>query len=115
LQKKARRNTHFTLSFHGFVKHLPFNQEHGYLLVQFHVHPHIVVSQGLAFTTTGAGCFAEPLRPSAKPLPSAALSKAPSAKIRSAKPSLPRAVYRALGKAYAARNKKCEKNLKKIF
>jgi hypothetical protein len=54
--------------------------------------------------TTGAGCFAEgprlsakPLRPSAKPLPSAVLGKAPSAKIRSAKASLPRAVYRALG------------------
>jgi hypothetical protein len=58
--------------------------------------------------TTGAGCFAEgprlsakPLRPSAKPLPSAALGKAPSAKIRSAKASLPRAVYRALSKAFA--------------
>jgi hypothetical protein len=80
--------------------------------------------------TTGAGCFAEGprlsaklLRPSAKPLPSAALGKAPSAKIRSAKASLPRAVYRALGKAFAesptlgkAQNKKMwKKNLKKKF
>jgi hypothetical protein len=47
---------------------------------------------------------------------SKALGKAPSAKIRSAKASLPRAVYRALGKAFAesptlgkARNKKYEK------
>jgi hypothetical protein len=52
-----------------------------------------------------------------------ALGKALSAKIRSAKASLPRAVYRALGKAFAesptlskARNKKnVKKNLKKIF
>jgi hypothetical protein len=79
--------------------------------------------------TTGAGCFAEgprlsakPLRPSAKPLPSAALGKAPSAKIRSAKASLPRAVYRALGKAFAesptlgkARNKKMRKKPGKNF
>jgi hypothetical protein len=52
--------------------------------------------------TTGAGGFAEgsrlsakPLRPSAKALPRAALGKDASAKTRSAKPSLPRAVYRA--------------------
>jgi hypothetical protein len=58
--------------------------------------------------TTGAGGFAEgsrlsakPLRPSAKALPRAALGKAASAKTRSAKPSLPRAVYRALGKGFA--------------
>jgi hypothetical protein len=25
--------THFALSFHSFVERLPFNQEHGYLLV----------------------------------------------------------------------------------
>jgi hypothetical protein len=44
---------------------------------------------------------------------SVALGKVPSAKIRSVKASLPRAVYRALGKAFAesptlgkARNKK---------
>jgi hypothetical protein len=68
-----------------------------------------------AGATTGVGCFAE-VRPSAKPLPSAALGKAPSTKIRSAKASLPRAVYRALSKGFAesptlgkARNKKCEK------
>jgi hypothetical protein len=55
-------------------------------------------------------------------LPSAALGKAPWAKIRSAKASLPRAVYRALGKAFAesptlgkARNKKMRKNLEKKF
>jgi hypothetical protein len=80
-------------------------------------------------TTTGAGCFAEgprlsakSLRPSAKPLLSAALGKAPSAKIRSAKSSLPRAVYRALGKAFAesptlgkARNKKNAKKTWKNF
>jgi hypothetical protein len=34
-------------------------------------------------------------------LPRAALGKAASAKTRSAKPSLPRAVYRALGKGFA--------------
>jgi hypothetical protein len=34
-------------------------------------------------------------------LPRAALGKAASAKIRSAKPPLPRAVYRALGKGFA--------------
>jgi hypothetical protein len=52
----------------------------------------------------------------AKPLLSAALGKASSAKIRSAKASLPRAVYRALGKAFAecptlgkAENKKMRK------
>jgi hypothetical protein len=67
---------------------------------------------------TGVGCFAEGPRLSAKPLPSAVLGKAPSAKIRLAKPSLSRAVYRALGKAFAetptlgkARNKKMRKNL----
>jgi hypothetical protein len=38
----------------------------------------------------------------AKPLPSVALNKASSAKIRSAKASLPRAVYRTLGKAFFA-------------
>jgi hypothetical protein len=74
--------------------------------------------------TTGAGCVAEgprlsakPLRPSAKSLPSAALGKAPSAKFRSAKTSLPRAIYRALGKArHSAKReiKKCEINLKKF-
>jgi hypothetical protein len=82
-----------------------------------------VSGHGEPSSTTGAGCFAEgprlsakPLRPSAKSLPSTALSKAPSAKIRSAKASLLRAVYRALGKAFAewptlgnARNKKYEK------
>jgi hypothetical protein len=52
--------------------------------------------------TTRAGCFAEghrlsakPLRLSAKHLPSAALGKAASAKIRSAKPSLPATLPRA--------------------
>jgi hypothetical protein len=61
-----------------------------------------------ALYTTGAGGFAEgsrlsakALRPSAKALPRAVLSKAVSAKTRSAKPSLPRAVYRALGKGFA--------------
>jgi hypothetical protein len=70
----------------------------------------------------GPQASAKPLRFSAKPLPSAALGKASSAKIRSAKTSLPRAVYRALDKAFTesptlgkARNKKIrnkpEKNL----
>jgi hypothetical protein len=68
----------------------------------------------------GPRLLAKPLRPSAKPLPSAALCKASSAKIRSAKASLPRPVYRALGKAFVesptlgeARNKKLRKKPEK--
>ena len=58
--------------------------------------------------TTGNRQFAECLRHSAKPeihsvkaLPSAALGKEQSAKNPSAKVSLPSAIYRALGKAFA--------------
>jgi len=40
----------------------------------------------------------------AKPLPRAALSKEVSVKIFSAKASLPRAFYRALGKVFAERH-----------
>jgi hypothetical protein len=97
------------------------------LQVAYQQIPHATTPQAV---TTGAGCFAEglrlsakPLRPSAKPLPSAVLGKALSAKIWSAKASLPRAVYRALGKAFAesptlgkARNKKIRKKTwKKIL
>lgn len=54
LTNQLNTRTHFALSFHCLVEGLPFNQEHGYLLVEFHVHPFVVVSdgvvQGLAFT-----------------------------------------------------------------
>jgi hypothetical protein len=56
-------------------------------------------------------------------LPSAAIGKAVSPKIRSAKPSLPRAIYRALGKAFfaecptlgKARNEKIQKKTQQNF
>ena len=59
-------------------------------------------------TTTGRRVFAEGLKPSAKALqpsakdlPRAALGEEPSGKKTSAKDSLPRAFYRALGKVFA--------------
>ena len=58
--------------------------------------------------TTGRRVFAEGLKPSAKALqpsakdlPRAALGEEPSGKKTSAKESLPRAFYRALGKVFA--------------
>jgi len=58
--------------------------------------------------TTGRRVFAEGLKPSAKALqpsakdlPRAALGEEPSGKKTSAKDSLPRAFYRALGKVFA--------------
>ena len=58
--------------------------------------------------TTGRRVFAEgltpsakALQPSAKDLPRAALGEEPSGKKTSAKDSLPRAFYRALGKVFA--------------
>jgi hypothetical protein len=49
--------------------------------------------------TTGLACFAQ--KPSAKALPRAALGKEPSGNFETAKGSLPRALYRAHGKAFA--------------
>jgi len=66
--------------------------------------------RGLAksWGATGRRVFAEGLKPSAKALqpsakdlPRAALGEEPSGKKTSAKDSLPRAFYRALGKVFA--------------
>jgi hypothetical protein len=65
--------------------------------------------------TTGLGFFAAQ-KLSAKALPKAALGKEPSGNFESAKRSLPRALYRAHGKAFAEgkKNPRQRKTLGKI-